>query len=146
MASNLTKPFKILLLDLNGTFMFEQDRFGPEQDYSATYRADGGTRLTAAEISTARVYLASEALELGMVDEVGYLDQAISQAKKLAELPENARVTVYRRTEYPDDNIYNTSTRYGGGDLSVISVDLPDALNQFQTGFYYLWPAAAMAD
>lgn len=100
-----------------------------------------------AEISTARVYLAPEALELGMVDEIGYLDQAINKAKQLAELPENARVIVYRRTEYPDDNIYNTSTRYGGGDLSVISVDLfPDALNQFRTGFYYLWPAAAVTD
>ncbi len=100
----------------------------------------------AAQISSARIYLANEALELGMIDEVGYLDQAISQAIELANLPENARVIVYRRTEYPDDNIYNTSTRHGDGDLSVISVDLPDALNQFQTGFYYLWPAAAFAD
>ena len=101
----------------------------------------------AAEISTARVYLATEALELGMVDEIGYLDQAIAKAKQLANLPDKARVIVYRRTEYPDDNIYNTSTRYGGGDLSVISVDLlPAALNQFRTGFYYLWPAAALSD
>jgi len=100
-----------------------------------------------AKIATARVYLASEALELGMVDEIGYLDQAISKAKQLADLPDNVRVVVYRRTEYPDDNIYNTSTRYGGGDLSVISVDLlPDALNQFRTGFYYLWPAVTMGD
>jgi len=100
-----------------------------------------------AEIATARIYLASEALELGLVDEIGYLENAVLQAKKLAQLPEDAKVVVYRRTEYPDDNIYNTSTRYGGGELSVISVDLlPDALNQFRTGFYYLWPVAAMAD
>jgi protease-4 len=100
-----------------------------------------------AKIATARVYLAQEALELGMVDEIGYLDQAIAKAKQLAELPDSARVIVYRRTEYPDDNIYNTSTRYGGGDLSVISVDLlPDGLSHLRTGFYYLWSAAAMAD
>jgi protease-4 len=100
-----------------------------------------------AKIATARIYLAHEALELGMVDEIGYLDQAISKAKQLAELPDNARVVVYRRTEYPDDNIYNTSTRYGGGDLSVLSVDfLPESLNQFRTGFYYMWPVAAVAD
>jgi protease-4 len=100
-----------------------------------------------ADISTARVYLAPEALELGMVDEIGYLNQAITKAKQLADLPDNARVVVYRRTEYPDDNIYNTSTRYGGGDLSVISVDLlPGALNQFRTGFYYMWPAALTDD
>ena len=100
-----------------------------------------------AKIATARIYLAPEALELGMVDEIGYLDQALAKAKQLADLPENARVIVYRRTEYPDDNIYNTSTRYGGGDLSVISVDLlPDALNRFRTGFYYMWPAAMTDD
>ncbi|MCP4630942.1 MAG: signal peptide peptidase SppA [bacterium] len=100
-----------------------------------------------AKMATARIYLAKEALELGMVDEIGYLNQAITKAKQLADLPDNARVIVYRRTEYPDDNIYNTSTRYGGGDLSVISVDLlPDALNRFRTGFYYLWPAAAISD
>ena len=101
----------------------------------------------AAKIATARIYLAYEALELGMVDEIGYLDQAISKAKQLAGLLDDARVVVYRRTEYPDDNIYNTSTRYGGGDLSLISVDLlPESLNQFRTGFYYLWPAAAISD
>jgi FMN phosphatase YigB (HAD superfamily) len=36
-----------LLLDLNGTFMFDQDRFGPAEDYHATYRSLGGRRLTA---------------------------------------------------------------------------------------------------
>jgi len=100
-----------------------------------------------AQIAMARIYLATEALELGMVDEIGYLDKALAKAKELAELPDNARVIVYRRTEYPDDNIYNTATRYGGGDLSVLSVDLlPVALNQFPTGFYYLWPAAMTED
>jgi protease-4 len=99
-----------------------------------------------AQIATARVYLASEALELGLVDGVGYLDEALSMAKKLAALPTDAKVVVYRRTEYPDDNIYNTSTRYGGGDLSVISIDLPDALTRFRTGFYYLWPASAAGE
>ena len=99
-----------------------------------------------AKIASARVYLAPEALELGLVDEIGYLDQAVARAKKLAGLPEDARVVVYRRTEYPDDNIYNTSTRYGGGELPVISIGLPDSLNQFHTGFYYLWPAAAAMD
>ena len=100
----------------------------------------------AAKIATARIYLAPEAFELGMLDGIGYLDQAISKAKQLASLPDNARIVVYRRTEYPDDNIYNTSTRYGGGELSVVSVDFPDTLNHFNTGFYYLWPAAFTDD
>ncbi len=97
----------------------------------------------AAEIATARVYLANEALALGLVDGVGYLDEALAVARKQAGLPPDAKVVVYRRTEYPDDNIYNTSTRYGGGELSVISVDLSDVLLPLRAGFYYLWPAAA---
>ena len=99
-----------------------------------------------AQISTARVYLADEALELGLVDEVGYLATAVDQAKKLAGLAEDAQVVVYRRSEYPDDNIYNTSTQYGGGKASLISMELPGSLNHIQTGFYYLWPAALSDD
>jgi protease-4 len=95
-----------------------------------------------AEISSARVYLAGEALELGLVDEIGYLETAVLQAKKLARLPEDAKVVVYRRTEYPDDNLYNTATRYDEGHGSLISLKLPGSFNNFTTGFYYLWPAA----
>jgi len=92
------------------------------------------------EISSARIYLAREALNLGLVDRVGYLDEAVSEAKKLAELPIDAKVVVYRRTEYQDDNLYNTATsRYEGGGLSIISLDLPGSLAPLQTGFYYLW-------
>jgi protease IV len=99
---------------------------------------------TITEISTARVYLANEALELGLVDEIGYLKKAVGQAKKLARLPEDAKVVVYRRTEYPDDNLYNTSTRYDEGHGSLISLELPGSLNRLTTGFYYLWPTAMM--
>lgn len=38
---------------MNGTFMFGGDRFGPLQDYSASYRAVGGRRLSSAEVQSA---------------------------------------------------------------------------------------------
>ncbi|MDJ0949784.1 MAG: HAD hydrolase-like protein [Alphaproteobacteria bacterium] len=38
----LLEPFSILLLDMNGTFMFGGDRFSAEQNYAATYRTLGG--------------------------------------------------------------------------------------------------------
>jgi putative hydrolase of the HAD superfamily len=37
--------FQAIVFDMNGTFMFGGDRFGPEQDYYGTYRASGGGRL-----------------------------------------------------------------------------------------------------
>ncbi len=97
------------------------------------------------EISSARIFLADDALKLGMIDRVGYIAEAVSLAKKLAELPENAKVVVYRRTEYPDDNLYNTSTsHYEGRGLSIVSLDLPASLTSFQAGFYYLWQPGVM--
>ena len=119
------------------------DRLGAQfLNHIAEHRKLGPNKLK--EISSARIYLADDALKLGMIDGIGYLDEAVSQAKKLADLPEDARVVVYRRTEYANDNLYNTSTsRYEGRGPSIISLDLPDSLASLQTGFYYLWQPAA---
>lgn len=40
----------VLLLDMNGTFMFGHDRFGPDEDYFGTYTALGGYRLDRAAL------------------------------------------------------------------------------------------------
>jgi hypothetical protein len=37
--------YQAILLDMIGTFLFGQDRYGPDQDYHATYRALGGSHL-----------------------------------------------------------------------------------------------------
>jgi len=44
--------FKAVLFDMNGTFMFEQDRFGADEDFFSTYKALGGSRLTADAVRT----------------------------------------------------------------------------------------------
>jgi len=99
---------------------------------------------TLSNISTARVYLANEALQVGLVDEIGYLNDAILQAKKLAGLNEDCKVIVYRRTRYPNDTIYNTSTtKFGSQGLSLIDLSILDPITSLHTGFYYLWPPAA---
>ena len=82
-----------------------------------------------------------------MVDRVGYIGEAIRVAKRLAELPENAKVIVYRRTEFPDDNLYNTSTsQYEGRGPSIVPLDLPASLTSYQAGFYYLWQPGVMGE
>ena len=99
------------------------------------------------QISTARIFLADDALELGLIDRIGYLSDAVSEAKRLAELPENAKVVVYRRTEFSDDNLYNTSTsRYEGQGVSLVSLDLPESLTSYQAGFYYLWQPGTISE
>lgn len=98
---------------------------------------------TLTNISTARVYLAGKALELGLVDEIGYLNDALSKAKDLAGLSKDAKVVVYRRTKYPNDNLYNPTTYRYGPDLSLIDLSLPEVLTSTGAGFYYIWPSAA---
>ena len=91
-------------------------------------------------VSTARVLLGQEALELGLIDEVGYINDALEKAITLAGLPADARVVVYRRTKFPDDNLYNPNVTAGGiRSVALIDIGLPDRWFPSQAGFYYLW-------
>ena len=98
---------------------------------------------TLAELATARVYLADDALKRRLVDQIGYLSDATDKSKELAGLPPDARIVVYRRSEYPNDTVYNTRTSWDGGrPLSLVDLQLPASMTELQPGFYYLWPAA----
>ena len=99
-------------------------------------------RQALSEISTARVFLAEEALKLGLVDKIGYLSDAVKESKMLAGISKDARVVVYRCNEFPEDNYYNTAGIASEDlNISVINIELPESLS-LKTGFYYLWPGA----
>ncbi|MHB8109057.1 MAG: signal peptide peptidase SppA [Syntrophorhabdaceae bacterium] len=92
------------------------------------------------DISTARIYLADEALQLKLIDSIGYLSDALSEARNLAGLPDKAKVVVYRRTKYPNDNVYNTSASWHNSEgVPLIDLGLPDIIPALHPGFYYLW-------
>jgi putative hydrolase of the HAD superfamily len=44
--------FDVVLLDMNGTFMFGHDRLGPEEDFYRTYQAIGGRMLDRLAVTT----------------------------------------------------------------------------------------------
>ncbi|MBU2488551.1 MAG: signal peptide peptidase SppA [Proteobacteria bacterium] len=92
-------------------------------------------------VGTARIFTAGQALGLGLVDKVGYLEDALATARELASLPEDAKVVVYRRREFPDDNIYNDATMRGPGKTPSLagSLGLPKSVLGLSPGFYYLW-------
>ncbi len=93
-------------------------------------------------VATARVFVADEALQLKLIDKIGYLSDAIADTKKLAGLSNDARVVVYRRASVPEDNYYNSSgASVQSVHLSAVRIDLPEILNA-KAGFYYLWPGA----
>jgi protease IV len=95
-----------------------------------------------AQISTARVFLADDALKLGLLDKVCYLSDAIRESKKLAGLAADARVVVYRRSEFSEDNYYNlSSAAFEGLNIQTFNFELSEIFG-LKTGFYYLWPGA----
>ena len=47
----LLEKFSVLLLDMNGTFMFGEDRFSIGEDFFQTYQLLGGTNLTPSEVT-----------------------------------------------------------------------------------------------
>ena len=61
-APDILYRFAAVLLDMNGTLMFGGDRFGPDQDYAATYRALGGSRL-APEVVQATIAACYDTME-----------------------------------------------------------------------------------
>jgi len=95
-------------------------------------------------VSSARIYLAHEAMSLKLIDGIGYLNDALSEAKNIAGLSKEAKVVVYRRSEYPNDNIYNTSSARNLTEaLSLIDLNLPDIIPELNPGFYYFWAPGA---
>jgi protease-4 len=95
-----------------------------------------------AEVSTARVFLADEALQLGLIDKIGYISDAVSETKKIAGIADDSRLIVYRRAEFPEDNYYNTVNAAAANlNFLAINVELSEILGM-KSGFYYLWPGA----
>ncbi|MBA4395078.1 MAG: signal peptide peptidase SppA, partial [Desulfobacca sp.] len=112
-------------------------------DLVAKHRQMDAKALT--DISTARIYLADEALQLRLIDRIGYLDDAISEAKSLAGLSPEAKVVVYRRSTFPNDTPYNTAIstfQNSGGPL--VDLNLPEIIPNLNPGFYYLWMSGTM--
>lgn len=102
--------------------------------------------LTAAQmeqVARAGVYLADQAQTLGLVDELGYLDDAVAKAKQIAGLSADARVVAYRRSKIEDDTIYHPAIRYQGGDLSSLLPFMAPLSDTATADFHYIWPAAA---
>ena len=86
-----------------------------------------------ADVRTARIYLADDALKLGLIDDIGYIDEAVARTKAMAGLDEDSQVVVYRRVDYPDDNVYNIQSQYGAASPALIDMGFP-AVDFFEPG------------
>jgi protease-4 len=96
------------------------------------------------KVATARVFLAQEALSLKLVDDIGYLSDAVTAARQLAGLTDNAKLVVYRRKRHADDNFYNNTAMYAPKQTPVSLSWSPDRFTEsmLRSGFHYLWTAS----
>ena len=86
-------------------------------------------------IADGRVYTAPQALKLGLIDAVGYFDDALGRARQLASL-KAAKVVSYTYFPKTKTNIYAQQL----GDFSPLEAKVVESmLGALKTGFYYLW-------
>lgn len=108
------------------------------EDFLQAVARNRKERITAADlraIADGRVYTAPQALELKLIDEIGYFDDAFRKALSLASL-RAARLVAY--TYYPKSktNIYAARL----GDYAPPEAKMLESyLGALRTGFYYLW-------
>jgi len=91
-----------------------------------------------AEVATARVFTADQALRIRLVDSVGYMEDAVAAAAELAGLPKDARVVAYRRNPGPDASWYQPGVEDVGARPALVNVDVP-GLAQLRAGMYAVW-------
>ena len=93
---------------------------------------------TIKKLADGRVYSGEQAKASGLVDEIGYLDDAVEVAKKKAGLTE-ARVVTYRRPGEYQNNIYSRMVAPAPSLASLANIDLLSMVRGGAPQFMYLW-------
>ena len=89
-------------------------------------------------LADGRIYTAQQALEYGLIDQIGYLDEAILLAKEETGLTK-ARVVIYHRPGIYKNNIYSQLGSSGFGTINLLNIDLKSFVNSGTPLFMYLW-------
>jgi protease-4 len=89
------------------------------------------------KLADGRIYSGEQAKEVGLVDSVGYLEDAVELAKRQAGLSE-AKIVMYRKPGEYKQNIY--SRFMGAGMMTGLpQFDLMSMVRASSPQFMYLW-------
>jgi protease IV len=135
---DMGSPFRTMTTDEKAIFQGVIDSF---YQRFLTVVQEGRPHLSADQIkklADGRIYSGDQAKAAGLVDEVGYLDDAIELAKKNAALTE-ARIVTYRRHGEYQNNIYSRLFGTSSGLSSLASLDLLSIVRGGSPQFMYLW-------
>ena len=89
-------------------------------------------------ISDGRIYTAQQALKLKMIDQIGYLEDAIELAKKEADLKE-AKTIIYHRAYQYKENIYSSKFPGPSQTVNILNIDVDSFADRIGTSFMYIW-------
>jgi protease-4 len=135
---DMGSPFRQMLPEERAIFQSVIDSF--HQRFLHVVQ-EGRPNLSAEQIkklADGRIYSGEQAKESGLVDAIGYLDQAVELAKKKAGLAD-AKVVTYRRPGEYQNNVYS---RLMGNGPSLTNLANFDVLSLVRGGtplFMYLW-------
>jgi protease IV len=85
-----------------------------------------------------RIFTANQAERNGLVDQMGYLDDAIRMAREAAGLPANGRVVMFRRTNDRAFTAYDTTPNIPLHN-SLLPLNIPGLDRSSLPTFLYLW-------
>lgn len=135
---DMGSPFRLMTAEEKAIFQGVIDSF---YQRFLTVVQEGRPQLSAEQLkklADGRIYTGEQAKEAGLVDEIGYLDEAIELAKKKAGLSE-ARVVTYRRRGEYQNNVYSRLLAPSTGLSSLASMDLLSLVRGGNPQFMYLW-------
>ncbi len=135
---DMGSPFRPMTPEERAIFQSVIDSF---YDRFLTVVREGRRFLSADEVrklADGRIYSGEQAKALGLVDSIGYLDDAIELAKRQAGL-KDARVVAYRRPGEYRPNIYAQLLGGGSGWTALGGLDLMGMLRGGTPQFMYLW-------
>jgi len=89
------------------------------------------------EVTDGRIFSGEQAKDLGLVDQVGLLSDAIDLAGKLADTPD-ASVVAYKHPYGYGGSIYALNS-VSPAKSDTLQLQLPQAASMLPSGFYYLW-------
>ena len=135
---DMGSPFRVMTPEERGIFQAVIDSFYYR---FLTVVQEGRPNLSAEQIkklADGRIYSGDQAKAAGLIDEIGYLDDAIELAKKKASLTEARVVTYGRRGEY-HNNIYSRFFGASSGVTGLANLDLLSLARGGTPQFMYLW-------
>lgn len=135
---DMGSPFRQMLPEERAIFQSVIDSF--YERFLQVVR-EGRPNLSAEQVkklADGRIYSGEQAKQSGLVDEIGYLDEAVDLAKKKAGLTE-AKVITYRRPGEYQNNVYSRLMGNGSGMANLANLDLLSLVRGGTPQFMYLW-------